>query len=143
MGNQNKKSFFQIGSPRAFFFSAALPLPFLNMGRDSADDLTLSPSSTPPSPSPTFTPLPIGRRCTSLSNQPLPQSSLSRPPRRPIRPAREGAREGAQSNLAISFRSSDCDGQCCKMAFRESPLHSCGRRGAKWPTEVLENILQA
>ena len=130
---RTRKVFFQIG-PRAFFFSPALPLPFLNMGRASADGLTLSPSSTPPSP--TFTPLPIGRRCTSLSNQPLPQSSLSRPPRRPIRPAREGAREGAQSNLAISFRSSDCDGQCCKMAFRESPLHSCGRRGAKWPAEV-------
>ena len=143
VGNQNKKSFFSDWpSPRFLFFGCAPP-PLLEYGSRLGrrpNSISVHPSVPP---SPTFTPLPIGRRCTSLSNQPLPQSSLSRPPRRPIRPAREGGRVGAQSNLAISFRSSDCDGQCCKMAFRESPLHSCGRRGAKWSAEVLENILQA
>ena len=135
MGNQNKKSFFfQIGSPRAFFFFACAPLPFLNMGRDLAGDPTLSPS-------PTFTPLPIGRRCTSLSNQPLPQSSLSRPPRRPIRPARERGRR-AISRYPFVLRIAMVN--AAKWPFEKVRSIVMVEGEPNGPRrEVLEDILQA
>lgn len=96
----------------AFFFSSVLLLPLppiLNMGRDS-----------PSQP----TPILLLLLCQLVEGARSPTSSpiALKSPSQGTHPARGGA----EQSRAISFRS-DCDGQCCKMAFRETPLHIKGR----------------